>query len=33
MQFVAHNVSKVELDSTSATVASNIARKLAFLCV
>ena len=31
MQFVACNVSKVELHSTSATVACNIARKVA-LC-
>ena len=28
MQFVAHIVAKVELDSTSATVAHNIARKV-----
>ena len=29
MQFVAKNVAKVELDSTSATVACNVARKVA----
>ena len=32
MQFVVHNVAKVELDSTSATVARNVARKVK-LCV
>ena len=32
MQFVARNVAKVELGSTSATVAHNIARKVV-LCV
>ena len=29
MQFVAHNVAEVELGSTSATVARNIAKKVA----
>ena len=29
IQFVARNVAKVELDSTSATFASNVARKVA----
>ena len=38
MQFVAHNVAKVELDSTSATVVHNTARKIvasvqALICV
>ena len=32
MQFVARNVAKVELDSTSANVARNVARKTCTLC-
>ena len=32
MQFVALNVAKVELDSTSATVARNVSRKCCTVC-